>query len=100
MGHVSEGGDAKEEAASLRMDELDGSNLGKGGKVFHEKAVAGSLGVNPLFISKAKVGTGLIKEFPCVGEVAWVDVEALGMAGFAEDGPGDSGLQLEVVEGD
>jgi hypothetical protein len=84
----------------LRTDELGWADLGKGGKVFHEKAVTGSLGVNPLVIIKAKVGTGLIKKFPCVGEVAWVDVEALGMAGFAEDGPGDSGLQLEMVEGD
>jgi hypothetical protein len=82
------------------MDELGGADLGKGGKVFHEKAVAGALGVNPLVIVKAKVSTGLIKKFPGVGEVAWVYIEALGMAGFAEDGPGDSGLQLEVVEGD
>jgi hypothetical protein len=82
------------------MDELDGADLGKGGKVFHEKAVAGALGVNPLVIVKAKVSTGLIKKFPGVGEVAWVDVEALGMAWFAEDGPGYSGLQLEMVEGD
>ena len=59
------------------MDELDGADLGKGGKVFHEKAVAGALGVNPLVIVKAKVSTGLIKKFPGVGEIAWVYVEAL-----------------------
>jgi hypothetical protein len=79
---------------------LGWADLGKGGKVFHEKVVTCSFGVNPLVIIKAKVGTGLIKKFPCVGEVTWVDIEALGIAGFAEDVPGDSSLQLEMVKGD
>jgi hypothetical protein len=34
VGDVGKGGDAKEEAASLCMDELDWADLRKGGKVF------------------------------------------------------------------
>ena len=97
MGDVGEGGDAEEEAASLRMDELDWVDLRKGGKVFHEEVVTGSLGVDPIvMVIKAEVGSGVIEEFPCVGEVAWINVEALGVAWFTEDGPGDSGLMCPV----
>ena len=74
------------------MDELDWVDLRKGGKVFHEEVVTSSLGVDPLVMIKAEVGSGVVEEFPCVGEVAWINVEALGVARFTEDGPGDSGL--------
>jgi hypothetical protein len=64
--NVGKGGNPKEEAASLRMYELDGADIRKGGKVLHEEAIAGSLGVDPLILFKAEVGSSVIEKFPCV----------------------------------
>lgn len=100
MTNVGEGRNPEEETASLRVYKLDGANIRKGGEVFHEEAVTSSLGVDPLILFKAEVVSNVIEKFPCVGKVAGVNIEALGIAGLTEDRPGDSGLQLEVVEGD
>ena len=74
---VGEGCNPKKKSASLGVYKLNGEDIGEGCKVFHEKTVAKALGVDPLVLFETKVTSDVIKEFPCVGEVARVDVEAL-----------------------
>ena len=66
MTNVGEGCNPEEEAASLRVYELDGAEIREGGKVFHEEAVTSSLGVDPLIFFKAEVVSNVIEKFPCV----------------------------------
>jgi hypothetical protein len=44
---VRKGGDAKEEAAALGVDEVNGLDVGEGGKVFHQDGITFTLRDQP-----------------------------------------------------
>jgi hypothetical protein len=46
------------------------------------------------------VATDIVKKFPGVGDMAGVYVETLCVSRLAKDWPGDSCLELKVINGD
>ena len=94
MANVGQGGDTEVEAAALGVYQFNGADVGEVGEHFHDEGVVFPLWAYPVGRFQANVAIDGVKECPGVGEVARIDIEALLVAGVAEDGPGDTCLKL------
>jgi hypothetical protein len=97
---ICECSSAKVQAAPLCVDEFNWLDAWEICKVFHDETVSLPLWAHPCVRFQSNMAADIVKKFPSVGDMAGVNVEALCVSGLAKDWPGDSCLELEVINGD